>query len=230
LNPVGCAVAYRTDRLRECFNYAQPRVGDNLSMSEDIYIGHFFNWKGWRNMQVIGVRCESTEPPITRLPRQLFLWSSGFLQSTYYFRDLPLSPFRHLKRMLSFKRGAPPEETFQRKIQEQYRAAWGEEITRKHGRPVGWLELACLLEKLSYPLALAYFAVFDQEVFFLTLAAETVLCMGLVLATADAGSRVKYAAMLIPATPIRLMSMCVDMFAVSRCLFDIAAGNRRWRK
>ena len=78
LNPVGCAVAYRTDRLRECFEYAQPKVGDNLSMSEDIYIGHFFNWKGWRNMQVIGVRCESTEPPITRLPRQLFLWSSGF--------------------------------------------------------------------------------------------------------------------------------------------------------
>jgi len=230
LNPVGCAVAYRTDRLRECFDYAQPRIGDNLTMSEDIYIGHFFNWKGWRNMQVIGVRCESTEPPITRLPRQLFLWSSGFLQSTYYFRDLPLSPLRHLKRFLFRKSGRPPGEKFERRIREQYRAAWGEEITRKEGRPVGWLELTCLMEKLSYPLVLAYLAVFDLEVFLLTLAAETVLCMGLVLATADAGTRVKYAAMLIPATPIRLMSMCVDMFAVTRCLVDIAAGNRRWKK
>jgi hypothetical protein len=230
LNPVGCAVAYRTDRLRECFHYAQPRVGDNLSMSEDIYIGHFFNWKGWRNMQVIGVRCESTEPPITRVPRQLFLWSSGFLQSTYYFRDLPLSPLRHLKRLVSPKSGAPPEHVFQRKIQEQYRAAWGEEVTHKLGRPVGWLELACLAEKLSYPLVLAYFAVFDPEVFLLTIAAETVLCMGLILATADPGARLKYAAMLIPATPIRLMSMGVDMVAVTRCVVDIASGNRRWRK
>jgi hypothetical protein len=101
LNPVGCAVAYKTNRLKECFSYAQPRVGDNLSMSEDIYIGHFFNWKGYRSMQVIGVHCESTEPPITRLPRQLFLWSSAFLQSTYYFSDLPLSPLRYIKRLWS---------------------------------------------------------------------------------------------------------------------------------
>jgi glycosyltransferase involved in cell wall biosynthesis len=230
LNPVGCAVAYRTDRLRECFDYAQPRIGDNLTMSEDIYIGHFFNWKGWRNMQVIGVRCESTEPPVTRLARQMFLWSSGFLQSTYYFRDLPLSPFRHLKRLFFPKRGGPPEEQFERRIQEQYRAAWGEDVTRERGRPVGWLELTSLLEKVSYPLILAYLAVFHHEAFFLTIGAETLLCMGLVLTTADAGTGVKYALMLIPAIPIRLMSLCVDMFAVTRCLVDIAIGNRRWKK
>src|ERR1700674_3339601 len=100
LSPVGCAVAYKADRLRECFAYAQPRLGDNLSNSEDIYIGHFFNWKGYRNVQVIGARCESTEPPVNRLPRQLFLWSSAFFQSTYYFVDLPLSPLRQLKTLL----------------------------------------------------------------------------------------------------------------------------------
>jgi glycosyltransferase involved in cell wall biosynthesis len=109
LNPVGCAVAYRTSRLRECFEYAQPRVGDNLSDSEDIYIGHFFNWKGYRNFQVLGVRCETTEPPINRLPRQLFLWSSGFLQSTYYFGALPLSPLRQMKRLIRRTRKVPPE-------------------------------------------------------------------------------------------------------------------------
>jgi hypothetical protein len=86
LNPIGCAVVY--------FAYAQPQMGDNLTNSEDIFIGHFFTWKGWRNIQVTGVRCESIEPSIERLPRQLYLWSSSFLQALYYFRELPLSPFK----------------------------------------------------------------------------------------------------------------------------------------
>ncbi len=235
LNPVGCAVAYKTTRLRECFAYAQPRVGDNLSMSEDIYIGHFFNWKGYRNVQVIGVRCESTEPPLTRLPRQLFLWSSAFLQSSYYFIDLPLSPFRQLKRLMAGDAGGrPPREgpangVGKRVIQEEYRAAWGEHITRKNGRPVGWLELVALVEKL-YPPVILYFAVYNREALFLTIAAETLFCMFLLLLTADHGSRLKYAAMLVPATPIRLMSLGVDLVAAVICATDLAVGNREWRK
>jgi len=54
--------------------------------------------------------------------------------------------------------------------------------------------------------------------------------MGLVLATADAGTKLKSAAMLIPAMPIRLLSLGVDMYAMLRCLGDIATGNRAWRK
>jgi hypothetical protein len=229
-NPVGCAVAYRTNRLRECFAYAAPRVGDNLSMSEDIYIGHFFNWKGWRNVQVIGVRCESTEPPITRLPRQLFLWSSGFLQSNYYFRELPLTPFKQIRDWFSCKTAQGAPDTYERRIQEQYRAAWGEAFTRRHGRPIGWMELVSLLEKIAYPLGLLYCALFRRDVFVLTVAAETLLCMGLVFATADRGTRFKYSAMLIPAIPVRLMSLCVDMFAVTRCFVDLAIDKREWRK
>ena len=99
LNPIGCAVAYRTPRLRECFAYAQPQMGDNLTNSEDIFIGHFFSWKGWRNIQVADVRCESIEPSIERLPRQLYLWSSSFLQALYYFSELPLSPFKQVKQL-----------------------------------------------------------------------------------------------------------------------------------
>ena len=97
LNPIGCAVAYRTQRLRECFAYARPQMGDNLTNSEDVFIGHFFAWKGWRNIQVADVRCESIEPSIERLPRQLYLWSSSFLQALYYFSELPLSPFKEAK-------------------------------------------------------------------------------------------------------------------------------------
>jgi hypothetical protein len=225
-------VAYKTKRLRECFAYAQPRVGDNLSMSEDIYIGHFFNWKGYRSMQVIGVHCESTEPPITRLPRQLFLWSSAFLQSTYYFIDLPLSPLRHIKRLFTM-RGKTAQQTEgegRRKIKEQYRAAWGEQVTRKDGRPVGWLELFSLLEKLIYPMMLLYLAVFNREAFFITIAVEAAFCMLLILLTADRGTRFKYAAMIVPATPVRLMGLGVDVVASVRCLADLTAGNRNWRK
>jgi hypothetical protein len=90
--------------------------------------------------------------------------------------------------------------------------------------------LISLFEKLSYPLVLLYFALFNHEVFFLTLAAETLFCMFLVLVTAERGSRLKYAAMLVPATPIRLMSLGVDLFAVVKCLVDLAMGNREWRK
>jgi len=227
LNPVGCAVAYKTDRLRECFAYAKPRIGDNLSNSEDIYIGHFFNWKGYRSVQVIDVHCESSEPPVTRLPHQLYLWSSAFLQSNYYFKDLPLSPFR---RIFRGKRQDQSPAASNRVIREQYRAAWGEQITKREGRVVGWLELICFVEKLSYPVILLYFALFNHEALLITLGIETLFCMGLVLATADAGTKLKSAAMLIPAMPIRLLSLGVDMYAMLRCLGDIATGNRAWRK
>ena len=43
------------------------------------------------------MRCESIEPGIERLPRQLYLWSSSFLQALYYFSELPLSPFKQIK-------------------------------------------------------------------------------------------------------------------------------------
>jgi hypothetical protein len=115
-------------------------------------------------------------------------------------------------------------------IHEQYRAAWGEGVTKKQGRIVGGLELVCLLEKLSYPLFLLYFAIYNRELLFLTLAAETIFCSLLILITADRGARLKYAAMLIPAMPIRLMSVLVDMFAAVRFAADLARGNRSWRK
>ena len=88
----------------------------------------------------------------------------------------------------------------------------------------------CALPIFSYPLFLLYFAIYDRELLFLTLAAETLFCTALILITADRGARLKYAAMLIPAMPIRLMSVLVDMFAAVRFAADLARGNRSWRK
>ncbi len=164
LNPVGCGVVYKADR-RECFAYALERVGDNLSMSEDIYIGHYFNWKGYRNVQVSSARCESTEPRFNRLPRQMFLWGSAFLQSVHYFKDLPVYSFKRVTGRLrrSFSRNKNREGGAERRrIGEQYRAPWGEDFTRREGRSVGFLEIAALLEKVSYPLVLLVLLFYSQ--------------------------------------------------------------------
>lgn len=233
LNPIGCAVVYRTGRLRECFDYAEPRMGDNLSNSEDVFIGHFFTWKGWRNVQVNGVRCESMEPTVVRLPKQLYLWSSSFLQAMHYFKDLPLSPWKQLKNAVvaPFSPSRKPDAGAERRrIQEQYRQPWGEAYTRRSGRPVGWADLVSMFEKVSYPLLLLYFAIFNQEAALITIGLEALLCTVAVFAVADAGTRWKSAGMMLAATPVRLFSLGVDLFAVLRHLLDLATGNRRWRK
>jgi glycosyltransferase involved in cell wall biosynthesis len=234
LNPIGCAVLYRTPRLRECFAYAQPQMGDNLTNSEDIFIGHFFSWKGWRNIQVADVRCESIEPSIERLPRQLYLWSSSFLQALYYFRELPLSPFKETKRwiagMFSKHRDEVPAGAQRRHIQEQYRAPWGEDYTRRVGRKVGWVELLSLLEKVSYPVLLLYFALFNHRIFWISVGLEAALASTGVFVVADPGSRWKSAGMMLAATPIRLLSLGVDLITTLRYLFDVGTGNREWKK
>jgi len=234
LNPTGCAVIYRTDRLRECFEQCNPGIGDNLSYSEDIYIGHFFNWKGWRNVQVTAVRCQSTEPPLPRLPRQMYLWSSAFLQALYYFRDLPLSPFKRLRNAAPF-RSKPSGSSGSsadngRSIQEQYRAPWGEGYTRRFGRKVGLIDLISMLEKISYPIIVIYLAIFSPKFFLLTVLLEAVLSTASVALVADQGQRWSSAGMMLAATPMRLLSVLVDLAAAMQYAVDLATGNREWRK
>jgi hypothetical protein len=234
LNPIGCAVIYRTPRLRECFAYARPQMGDNLTNSEDIFIGHFFSWKGWRNIQVSDVRCESIEPSVERLPRQLYLWSSSFLQSLYYFSELPLSPLKRARyrmaELFSNRRQDVPAGQHLRQIREQYRAPWGEDYTRRFGRPVGWIELLSLLEKVSYPVLLMYFALFNHRIFWISVGLEAFLASVGVFIVADPGSRWKSALMMLAATPIRLMSLGIDLATTLKYLLDLGTGNREWKK
>ena len=234
LNPIGCAVAYRTQRLRECFEYAGPQMGDNLTNSEDIFIGHFFTWQGWRNIQVAHVGCESIEPSIERLPRQLYLWSSSFFQALYYFSELPLSPFKRTKNwavgLFSKRREEADSGAQRRLIQEQYRAPWGKDYTRQFGRSVGWLDLMSLLEKATYPFLLLYLAIFQHELFWITIGLEAVLATVGVFVVADSGSRCKSAGMMLAATPIRLLSLGVDLVTTFRYMFDLGTGNRNWKK
>ena len=97
-NPVGCAVAYRRKYVEQLFDYFGPIFGDDLTNSEDIFIGFSMLNEGYRNIQLTDVYARTVEPEIQRLPRQVYLWSSSFLQSCYYFDPLVRSPFRIIKR------------------------------------------------------------------------------------------------------------------------------------
>ena len=209
-------------------------MGDNLTNSEDIFIGHYFTWKGWRNVQVDDVHCESMEPGIDRLPRQLYLWSSSFSQSLYYFNELPLSPFRQAKNwaagLFSKHRHKAPSGAQWRRVHEQYRAPWGEDHTRRFGRHLGLLDLISLLEKVTYPVLLLYFAVFNHEAFWISVGLEAILATTGVFVVADSGSRFKSAGMMLAATPVRVLSLGVDLVATLRYVFDLGTGNRKWRK
>jgi hypothetical protein len=97
-NPAGCAVAYRRTYLEALFDAVEPQLGDDLTNSEDIFIGLAMLNEGYRNVQVIDVLARTVEPEVQRLPKQLNLWSSAFLQSAFYFDALLKSPFKALKR------------------------------------------------------------------------------------------------------------------------------------
>ena len=97
-NPAGCAVAYRRAYLEALFDAVEPQLGDDLTNSEDIFIGFAMLNEGYRNVQVLDVLARTVEPEVQSLPKQLYLWSSAFLQSAFYFDALLKSPFKALKR------------------------------------------------------------------------------------------------------------------------------------
>jgi hypothetical protein len=152
----------------------------------------------------------------------------------YYFSELPLSPFKEATNwasgLFSKRCDADTSGTQRRRIHEQYRAPWGEDYTRKFGRRVGWVDLMSLVEKVTYPVLLLYFAIFNHEVFWISVGLEIVLATTGVFVVADAGSRWKSAGMMLAATPIRLLSLGVDLVTTLKYLFDLATGNRNWRK
>ena len=107
-NPVGCAVAYRRKYVKALFDHISPILGDDLTNSEDIFIGFAMVNEGYRNIQLTDVYARTVEPEAQRLPRQIYLWSSSFLQSCYYFDPMMRSPFKALKRWRMRRRKTGP--------------------------------------------------------------------------------------------------------------------------
>jgi glycosyltransferase involved in cell wall biosynthesis len=110
-NPIGCAVAYRRKYVQALFDHVSPILGDDLTNSEDIFIGFAMLNEGYRNIQLTDVYARTVEPEAHRLARQVYLWSSSFLQSCYYFDPLLRSPFKAFKRWRSESGHGAPNAT-----------------------------------------------------------------------------------------------------------------------
>jgi glycosyltransferase involved in cell wall biosynthesis len=231
-NPVGCAVAYRRKYVRDLFDKYEPILGDDLTNSEDIFIGFALLDKGYRNIQLTDVYARSEEPEFKRLPRQIYMWSSSFLQSCYYFDSLLRSPFKGLKRYrLRRKTEKNREIQEKRKIKEPYRQPFGEDYTREYGRPMGWVVLISAFEKVSFPTAITLMMILKMwEALGVTMAAESILSLT-VLAVISKGQRWAYVGKGLLVTPIRYLSILFDLLTMFRFAFELwVLRSRRWRK
>ncbi|HSN00806.1 MAG TPA: glycosyltransferase family 2 protein [Rudaea sp.] len=234
-NPVGCAVAYRRRYIKDLFDRYEPIFGDDLTNSEDIFIGFALNNEGYRNIQLQDVTARSEEPEVQRLPRQIYLWSSSFLQSCYYFDALLRTPFKSLK-LWRKKRddemsGATQRAEEMRKIKEQYRQPFGEQYTLTYGRPIGWTMFMSAFEKIGFPTALIVMLVLRLwEPLAVTIIAEAIVSLA-VLVAVSRGERIRMFFKGILITPMRYFLMLMDFLTILRFATDLwITGNRKWRK
>ncbi len=230
-NPVGCAVAYRRQYIKNLFDRYEPIFGDDLTNSEDIFIGFALNNEGYRNIQLQDVQARSEEPEVQRLPRQVYLWSSSFLQSCYYFDPLLRSPFKSFKRWRKRRKDKQRGIEELRLIKEQYRQPFGDQYTKEYGRPVGWAMLLSAIEKIGFPTALIVMTILRMwEPLAVTLIAEVIVSLA-VLFTVGTGRRLEMVLKGIVMTPVRYAMILADTITISRFAIDLwITGNRKWRK
>jgi glycosyltransferase involved in cell wall biosynthesis len=232
VNPIGCAVAYRREYIRELFDHYEPSLGNDLTTSEDIFIGFALLQRGYRNVQVKDVYAYSEEPVAHRLPRQLFLWSSSFLQSCYYFPDLVISPFKVFRRMKKRKEDKESGVENKRKIKEAYRQAFGIDYTKKYGRPIGWTILFGLIEKIGFPLIILLLALRgDWESIGWTLLVEMSALTAITCLLSGRDNDWSYIWKGIVATPVRYFTTLYDLVIFFFFLIDIwFIKDFKWRK
>jgi glycosyltransferase involved in cell wall biosynthesis len=231
-NPVGCAVAYRRKYIFDLFEKYEPILGDDLTNSEDIFIGFALLEKGYRNIQLMDVYARSEEPEVRRLPHQLYMWSSSFLQSCFYFDSMLRSPFKSIKRYRQQKKIKEAKDIQEkRKIKEPYRQCFGEEYSRTYGRPMGWVVLISAFEKIAFPTVITVMLIMQRwEPLVLILVAETILCLS-ILAVISKGHRWTYLCKGLLGTPVRYMSVLFDLLIMLRFAFELwVLSDRRWRK
>jgi len=231
-NPVGCAVAYRRKYIADLFDKYEPLFGDDLTNSEDIFIGFALNNEGYRNIQLQDVLARSEEPEVQRLPRQVYLWSSSFLQSCYYFDGLMRSPFKSFKRWRRDRRERKCGVHELRVIKEQYRQKFGEAETKEFGRPIGWAMFLGAAEKIGFPTALIIMLALRMwEPLAVTMIAEMIVSLTVLVVGSRGGQRVSTLFKGIAVMPVRYALMVADTLTIARFATDLwITGNRKWRK
>ncbi len=233
-NPVGCAVAYRRQYIQELFDQYEPIFGDDLTNSEDIFIGFALLKHGYRNIQLTDVFARSQEPEIEDIPHEIYMWSSSFYQSCYYFDDLVRSPLKSFKSYLHHRKTEKlygEEIQKRRKIKEAYRQQFGDDVTTQYGRPMGWVIFVSLLEKTLFPSTLfVMIALGLWEVLGLTLVFESLISVS-ILTFINKGKRLEYFFKGILVTPIRYTTILFDFATMIIFAKDIWFTKKKgWRK
>jgi glycosyltransferase involved in cell wall biosynthesis len=245
-HPVGCAVAYRRKYVKALFEYVNPILGDDLTNSEDIFIGFAMLNEGYRNIQLTDVYARTVEPEAHRLPQQMYMWSSSFFQSCYYFDPLLRSPFKAFWRCvtgdaataLPVSRFCGPPASDQplscaerRIIAEPYRQAFGRKRTNEFGRPAGWTLLLSAVEKIFFPTGLLILVILEWwAALAVIVAAETTIGVTALFMVMK-GQRLEYAAKALAVTPIRYALLGMEILTMGRFITDLWLTNdRRWRK
>ncbi len=230
-NPVGCAVAYRRKYIQNLFDHYEPILGDDLTNSEDIFIGFALLSEGYRNIQLDDVYARTQEPQASRLPKQIYLWSSSFFQSCYYFNNLLTSPFKAFRRAVQRRKAKQSGVENKRRVHEPYRQRFGRDWTDRYGRPIGWVLFMSAIEKIGFPAALIAMAALQLwEPLLITIVAESFLALA-TLALVTRGQRLAYVGKGLLVTPVRYLSIFSDFFTMLRFSFDLwITRNRSWRK
>ena len=228
MNPVGCAVAYRREYVKELFDVYEPLMGDNLTSSEDIFAGTAFIAAGYHNTQIQGIYARSDEPEFHRVPRQLVRWSSAWLQTGYYLPEVFTSPFRAFRRYQHRRRNAGVAQ--QRRIVDGYRQPFGATFTKQLGRPGGWLMFFAVVEKVAFFLVLLILLLIGAWLpLVVTLLAEMFLYT-LFLTVFARGHRLEYFLKGVCVAPLRYIFLLGDVITFGRFGVDLATGRRGWRK
>ena len=227
-NPVGCAVAYRRVYVREMFDRYEPTMGDNLTSSEDIFLGAAFMAQGYHNTQVLSVIARTEVPPIDRIPKQLLKWSAAWPQTAYYLPGMLLSPFKVLRRRRHAKRNAAVAE--KRRVVDGYRQPFGISFLAQLGRPSGWLIFLGIFEKISFVLVLlVMIAIGAWFPLVLTIVIESALFTS-ILVTWSKARRLEFAVKGMVVTPLRYGIMVVDIVVLVQFVLDVVWARRGWRK
>lgn len=229
--PLGCAVVYRRKYIKRVFEKYLPIFGFDLTTSEDIFFGFEFIAQGYRNISVRDVTALTTEPRISKLYKQMFKWSSSYLQSSFYFNHLSLTPFkmwRNLRNKYDVEHKKIKEK---RKIKEAYRQAFGIDYTSKYGRNIGWFVFTTVLEKITFPtFIISMLLLRAWEVLLITLSAE-VLLYALVITCLCKKNRIKNFFKAILYNPIRYSIVLWDLYVIANFMLDLwVTKNRSWRK